>query len=280
MKTKEFYKVKPYTYFIKRISDNKKYHGVRISNKVSPCNDFGIKYFGSSTDNFCKDFKKNPKFYKFKICWTFDSKKEAGDYEVRVNRKIYKRNDWVNKSAFPFINIDDEVKKKISIALKGKYKGKQNPFYGKSHTEETIKKLKKNLKGRKLNGCQRLAIIYSNLTRKYSFETLKKLSKINKGRKFPKEFGAKISKSRLGLKLSDQHKKNIGLGVKGEKNGMFKKTHSDIVRKKISKSRIGITPWNKGITYKTGNTPWNKGVKYSIINNHKRKEALCLKHSN
>ena len=37
------------------------------------------------------------------------------------------------------------------------------------------------------------------------------------------------------MKLSKLHKKNIGLGVKGEKNGMFGRTHSSEARKKISK---------------------------------------------
>ena len=36
MKTKEFNKIKPYTYLVTRLSDNKKYHGVRWGNKVPP----------------------------------------------------------------------------------------------------------------------------------------------------------------------------------------------------------------------------------------------------
>ena len=42
MKSKEFNKVKPYTYFIKRKSDNMKYHGVRWANKVAPLSDFSF----------------------------------------------------------------------------------------------------------------------------------------------------------------------------------------------------------------------------------------------
>ena len=272
MKSKEFDKVKPYTYFITRLSDNKKYHGVRISNKISPKKDFGIKYFGSSTDSFCDQFKKNPKKFKFRICWTFSDKKEAGIYEVKVNRRIYKKSDWANKSAFPFINIDDDVRKKISLAKIGKNTGSLNHFFGKKHSRESIKKIKQKTKGRKLTGCQRLAIIYSNLTRVYGEKTIRKLSKINKGKKFPKSFGEKISKSRLGIKLSPEHKIAIGKGVKGKKNGMFNKTHSKEARLKISKSRVGKTPWNKGLKYKSNAIPWNKGIRYSIIKNNQRKE--------
>lgn len=52
----------------------------------------------------------------------------------------------------------EEVKNKISKSLKGKYKGKNNPmfgkvgilnlFYGKKHTKETISKIKEKNKGR------------------------------------------------------------------------------------------------------------------------------------
>ena len=71
------------------------------------------------------------------------------------------------------------------------------------------------------------------------------------------------------MKLSKLHKKNIGLGVKGEKNGMFGRTHSPEARKKISNARIGKTPWNKGKKYKTGNIPWNKGINWKRKINRK-----------
>lgn len=271
MKDKDFNTTKPYTYFIVRMSDNKKYHGVRVSNKVSPKNDFAKIYFGSSTDNFCKQFKKNPKLFKYRLCWTFSDKKEAGEYEVKVNKKIYKKSDWINKSAFPFINIDEKVKANISKAKKGKNIGKENHFYNKKHSKKSKALISKNRKGGTITGCHKISIILSNITREYKPSTRKKLSKINKGRKFPKEFIEKISKSRIGMKLTDEHKKNIGNGVKGEKNGMFNKTHSKEARLKISKSKIGKIPWNKGIKYKSNLIPWNKGIKYSIIKNHQRK---------
>ena len=136
-------------------------------------------------------------------------------------------------------------------------------------TEESKRKISEKNKGRRLTSYQRKQIIKSNRTRVYGAETLKKLSKINKGRKFPKEFGEKISKSRLGIKLSKKHKINIGQGVKGEKNGMFGKTHSLTARKKISLSRLGRIPWNKGKKYQTGNVPWNKGIEWKRKINRK-----------
>ena len=244
MKSKEFYKVKPYTYFIKRKSDNMKYHGVRWANKIAPINDFAAKYFGSSKSNkdFCEEFKRNKDNFVYRICWTFNSVEEARNYETKVNKKIYKRFDWVNKNAFPAIFLNEESKKKISSSKKGK------SFSSEKH---------------------KTAVIKSNKTRILSPEFYLKCSKINKGKKFPKEFGEKISNSRKGMKLSKLHKKNIGLGVKGEKNGMFGRTHSPEARKKISNARIGKTPWNKGKKYKTGNIPWNKGINWKRKINRK-----------
>ena len=79
MKTKQFNKVKPYTYLIIRKSDNMKYHGVRYGNiklGLSPKEDFGKKYFGSSAGSFCGEFMRrlkipcagSPNLYDFG-CW-------------------------------------------------------------------------------------------------------------------------------------------------------------------------------------------------------------------
>ena len=244
MKTKEFNKVKPYTYFICRKSDNLKYHGVRWANKVPPLEDFAISYFGSSKSDkfFCESFKSNKSSFNYKICWTFNSKEEAIAYETKVNKKIYKRSDWVNRNAFPAILLDEESKNKISASKKGK------SFSSKKHKE---------------------AVIKSNKTRILGPEFFSKCSKINKGKKFPKEFGEKISNSRKGSKLSKLHKLKISLGVTGKKNGMFGTTHSIEAREKISKSKIGKIPWNKGKKYKTGNIPWNKGINWKRKINRK-----------
>ena len=244
MRTREFDKIKPYTYFIQRKSDGMKYHGVRWANKVSPNEDFAKKYFGSSKSdkNFCEKFKIKKNEFIYKICWTFSDIEEARVYETRVNKKIYKRVDWINKNAFPAIFLNEESKKKIS-----------NSKIGKSFSSIKHKR----------------AVIHSNKTRILGPEFYAKCSKINKGKKFPKEFGKKISNSKKGTKLSKSHKKNIGLGVKGEKNGMFGRTHSITARMKISKSKIGRIPWNKGKKYKTGNIPWNKGINWKRKINRK-----------
>ena len=46
-------------------------------------------------------------------------------------------------------NVTKEGRKKISIALKGKRTGENNPFYGKHHSETTKRRIREKLKGRK-----------------------------------------------------------------------------------------------------------------------------------
>ena len=249
MKTKEFNEIKPYTYFIVRKSDGKKYHGVRYRNKVSPLKDFGIKYFGSSKTNICKEFKSNPKKFKFRLGWTFNSEKEAIKYETKVNKKIYKKEDWANKAAFPAIHMDDEVRANISKALKGTQIGKKNTFYGKQHSKKTKKLISLTKKGMKLrmSDYNRKKLIKRNQTRIISKATLKKLSLINKGRKWSRAIRKRISLGSMGKILSNETKKKISLKVKGKKNPMFGKTHSAAAKRKISLSKIGRIPWNKGL---------------------------------
>ena len=252
MRTKEFNEIKPYTYFIVRKSDGKKYHGVRYRNKVSPLKDFGIKYFGSSKTNICKEFKSNPKKFKFRLGWTFNSEKEAIKYETKVNKKIYKKEDWANKAAFPAIHMDDEVRANISKALKGTQIGKKNTFYGKQHSKKTKKLISLTKKGMKLrmSDYNRKKLIKRNQTRIISKATLKKMSLINKGRNWSKAVKKRMSLGAIGKILSNETKKKISIKVKGKNNPMFGKTHSATARRKMSLSRLGKKPWNKGISLK------------------------------
>lgn len=87
----------------------------------------------------------------------------------------------------------DERRKKISQALMGHpgLKGKDSPWYGRKHSEETKKKLSEINKGK----------IGSN-----------------KGRKFSKEWCQNISKGKMGLCKGE---KNPMYGIRGNKNPNF-----------------------------------------------------------
>ena len=51
-----------------------------------------------------------------------------------------------------------------------------------------------------------------------------------------------------GFKHTDKWKKDKSISMIGNKNIMFGKTHTIEARKKIAEKRIGIPPWNKGLT--------------------------------
>jgi len=88
------------------------------------------------------------------------------------------------------LKLTDEQKKKRSE----KQKGKNHPFYGKHHTEETKRKLSESHKGKKI-----------------SEETKKKLSEANKGENNPM----------YGKHHSIETKNKISNLRKGEKNPMY-----------------------------------------------------------
>jgi hypothetical protein len=52
-----------------------------------------------------------------------------------------------------------------------------------------------------------------------------------------------------GRKISEKHKKNIGLANIGEKNSMFGKKHSEESKLKMSNNSKGRKAWNKGIAH-------------------------------
>jgi hypothetical protein len=97
MKAKNFNKVYPYTYYIKRKKDGLQYHGVRVNNvklNRTPEEDFGVYYFTSG--KFKKEFKEFPENFIWRFCWTFDTPEEAVLHETKTNQKIFKKLSWAN----------------------------------------------------------------------------------------------------------------------------------------------------------------------------------------
>jgi hypothetical protein len=56
----------------------------------------------------------------------------------------------------------EESRKKISESLKGKFKGDQNHFYGKTHSEETRKKISESKRGEKSSSAKTIYIYDNN----------------------------------------------------------------------------------------------------------------------
>lgn len=89
--------------------------------------------------------------------------------------------------------------------------GEKNSFYGKHHTEETKQKIGNVNRGRKhteeakrkMSESQKIA----QLGHKVSDETRKKISEANRNR--DKEINRRISETKKGKKLTEQHKQNI-----------------------------------------------------------------------
>jgi hypothetical protein len=92
---------------------------------------------------------------------------------------------------------------------------------------------------------------------KHSLETRKKISKASKGNVYA-----------VGYKHTDEARKRISDSIRGTKRP--KRDYysrrgpcSDEVKQKISKSRLGIVPWNKGLT---GKRIWiNDGVNQKMV---------------
>ena len=114
-------------------------------------------------------------------------------------------------------------RKRISRGMKGKMKGKKNPFYGKKHSKKTIEKMrlarlittknptKKMIEGR-INQAKKMK------GHKVSTKTRKKISLANIGNQY-----------NLGRKVSKETREKISLGNKGKKR-------SNKLTKQISKS--------------------------------------------
>lgn len=84
-----------------------------------------------------------------------------------------------------------EVREKISKSLMGLLVGEKNPFFGKTHTEETKKHIGDIQRGQKRGPC--------------SEQKKQKISEAQKGRTLTEEHKVKLSKAKLGKKLSPEH---------------------------------------------------------------------------
>jgi len=97
--------------------------------------------------------------------------------------------------------FSDEYRKKLSEAHKGQISGMK----GKHLSEETKNKISLSLSGEN----------HPNYGKHLSKETCKKISESNKGRILSEEIKEKISIAHKGKSLSEEHKKSISQSLKG-----------------------------------------------------------------
>jgi group I intron endonuclease len=106
--------------------------------------------------------------------------------------------------------MSSEIAKKISEALKGKYRGKDSSRYGSKLTEDHKRKISECNKGRR-----------------WSEESREKASKSRKGKEMSYETRKKISEAKINIPLKVDHRDKISKGITG-------RIHSDANKLKIS----------------------------------------------
>lgn len=215
----------PYTYLIGWTSLNIWYYGVRYAKDCDP-SDLWVDYFTSS--NYVKEFRAiHGEPDVIEVRRIFKDSKYAIRCEDRVirNLKIYSNPNFLNKSYSGSIFYSEEVRKKISDSSKGR----KAPHL-KNKTPEHIEKMRLTKTGVKQTLEHRAATSLA-LKKKYAEEV----------------------HPSTGVALSEEHKKNISIGIKeskkfkdsidkmkhaGSDNGMFGKKHSDETREKIRQKRL------------------------------------------
>ena len=231
MRSKKFNEVRSYTYWIKHLETGIKYVGLRYNNVTknrSPLQDFGIHYFTSG--RLKEEFKLNPKNFKTKLLFTYDTIEEAIKDELQLTQKAVKDNRYSNIASYPFIQPTEEIRKKLSIARLGK---KFRPL-----SEEHRKKIANSLKG-KTHSEQRkknIAIALRNLPEEFKNATRKQISEANKGR--PSFWKGKT--------MPEETKKKISDALMGQESPRKGKTHSEESKKKMSEAKKGKPSNNKG----------------------------------
>lgn len=199
-----------YTYRITNKKLNKHYYGTRTS-KRKPEEDIGICYFSSSRDKwFIRDQKDNPQDYKYKVIKIFNTRKEAIEMEIKLHNKF---NVGINESFFNKTKQTSTGFDRTGIVFNIDFKGKNNPFYNKKHSEKTKEKISKSKIGKKWSE-ERHNLFKKNYIKE---------NHPNYGKKLKDSTKEKISKSNKDKIISEETKKKLSNAAKGNKNGFYGK---------------------------------------------------------
>jgi len=184
---------------------------------------------------FRDELKNNKHLFDVIIISTHQSRTEATDTELQLQKdfNVVKSDKFFNEA---YASINGMFGRDVS--------GENNPMFGKSHSDETKKKLSVKRGNKKRY----------DVTDKHR----EIISKTHKGKIVSCKTKELISKNRKG--------KNTG-----ENNPMFGKSHSDEIKNKISKSNIGKTHSDET---KKKISEANKG---KVFNNETRKKISNAK---
>ena len=144
---------------------------------------------------------------------TEEHKKKIGDSQKgkiiseETRRKLRENHHDCSGEKHPLYgkHPSEETRRKIGEANKGLLSGEKNPMFGKHHSEETRRKISESKKN-------------------ISDETRRKMSLSHKGKL-----------------ISEEQKKKISYAMKGEKNPMFGKHHTEETKRKLSKVVLQFT---------------------------------------
>ena len=171
--------MKPYTYIIKHKPTGRVYYGYRGANKLEAHKDLWNKYYTSSPTVKSLIKHHGVDSFETEVRKIFETTEQASAWERKVltRMRVLESGKWINANISGYRAPSEvgrkrisethtgkaktqEHKDKISKALKGRKnptarqnlpadtKGKNNGMYGKTHSEETLIKMRKALKGR------------------------------------------------------------------------------------------------------------------------------------
>ncbi|PTR04958.1 NUMOD3 motif-containing protein [Nitrosomonas nitrosa] len=209
-----------YVYAISHKVTGKWYIGSRIANGCHPEELFRTreKYIEGKSKGYRKGYFTSSKYVKrlikldggiknFKVesVKIFDTKEKVLLCEALLHRLFDLKNDneYLNQinAGEKFNHVgrthSEETRKKMRDSHKGKFVGENHPLYGKKHSDETRRKISESQKGKKL-----------------SDETRRKISESHKGKQLSDETRRKMSLAKKNM--SDETRKKMSESHKGK----------------------------------------------------------------
>ena len=132
---------------------------------------------------------------------------------------------------------------KGQIVANGCFNGENNPFYGKTHSEEVRKKLSEVNKGR-------IPWDKGKKREPFSEDTRRKMSESHKGKHNSEDTCRKLSEANKGRTFTEDHRRKLSEALKGKSTWNKGKNLSEETKQKLSESlkgqNIGTHWYNDG----------------------------------